>query len=450
MKKTLTIVSLIINVLIFLLLGFVAVNVVVSLVGVADWPVETPWLLEEFTSGGENPVGLVYSFAYVGGAFLLLAAIGQIVLDIVRLAKPETNGKFWVYCKNSATVVALSSAVFTLLLWVLRDVTGENALSHIGFNLGDGSIVLLIVAPVLALVSGLFTEYLPKTPFWHTVLLPLGTYLYVIANVVLSVGVTGFGGYPIFAVTDNNPVWMVALVAAIIAVASYILGAIYWLLQAAMRKATSPEPSLVVEEVKEEEEAPAETVEETVPTAVEEEPTEEPVPETTEEPTPETAEESKQEEKSAEEEPTPEPTPVVDVAPAKKKIIIVRKPNKELADAYREEPLIRERRVSTRKEEPVIQAEESVSESETASEITSGEEPKIKKSNVATYNDRPRVYHVSKQSDSGRWQVKLATGVKAIRLFDTQEEAIMYAKGLVKTMGGSIRVHSVKGKMRKH
>ena len=72
------------------------------------------------------------------------------------------------------------------------------------------------------------------------------------------------------------------------------------------------------------------------------------------------------------------------------------------------------------------------------------------KKDVATYNNRPRVYHVSKQSDSGKWQVKLATGVKAIRLFDTQEEAIAYAKGLVKTMGGSIRVHSVKGKMRKH
>jgi hypothetical protein len=64
------------------------------------------------------------------------------------------------------------------------------------------------------------------------------------------------------------------------------------------------------------------------------------------------------------------------------------------------------------------------------------------------YMNRPRVYHISKQ-ESGQWQVKLATGQKAIKLFSTQEEAINYAKGLVKTQGGSIRVHSLKGKMRK-
>jgi hypothetical protein len=63
--------------------------------------------------------------------------------------------------------------------------------------------------------------------------------------------------------------------------------------------------------------------------------------------------------------------------------------------------------------------------------------------------NRPRVYHISKQIDSGKWQVRLATGQKAIKLFDTQEQAIFYAKSLVKSQGGSIRVHSLKGKMRK-
>ncbi|MFA6619700.1 MAG: DUF2188 domain-containing protein [Bacilli bacterium] len=38
---------------------------------------------------------------------------------------------------------------------------------------------------------------------------------------------------------------------------------------------------------------------------------------------------------------------------------------------------------------------------------------------------------------------------KAIKLFDTQEQAIQYAKSLVRTQGGSIRVHSLKNKMRK-
>jgi hypothetical protein len=59
-----------------------------------------------------------------------------------------------------------------------------------------------------------------------------------------------------------------------------------------------------------------------------------------------------------------------------------------------------------------------------------------------------RVYHISRHI-SGKWQVKLASGGKAIKLFNTQEEAIAFAKDLVKTQGGSIRVHSLLGKLRK-
>ena len=51
---------------------------------------------------------------------------------------------------------------------------------------------------------------------------------------------------------------------------------------------------------------------------------------------------------------------------------------------------------------------------------------------------------------SQQWQVKLAHGEKAIKLFATQAEAIRFVKDLVKTQGGSIRVHSLKGKIRKH
>jgi len=60
-----------------------------------------------------------------------------------------------------------------------------------------------------------------------------------------------------------------------------------------------------------------------------------------------------------------------------------------------------------------------------------------------------RVYHITKQADSGMWQVKLAKGAKAIKLFDTQAEAIAFTKGLVESRGGSYRIHSIKGKIRK-
>jgi len=70
-----------------------------------------------------------------------------------------------------------------------------------------------------------------------------------------------------------------------------------------------------------------------------------------------------------------------------------------------------------------------------------------KKKETKKYKDTARVYHVS-QHILG-WQVKLAKGEKVIKTFKTQKEAIEYAKSLVKTNGGSIRVHSMKGSIRK-
>jgi hypothetical protein len=95
----------------------------------------------------------------------------------------------------------------------------------------------------------------------------------------------------------------------------------------------------------------------------------------------------------------------------------------------------------------VVQDEEGSEEAEEAEEAK--EEEEEKKTNPTGYMNRPRVYHIAKQDTTGKWQVRLATGQKAIKLFDTQEEAINYAKGLVKSQGGSIRVHSLKGKTRK-
>ncbi len=60
-----------------------------------------------------------------------------------------------------------------------------------------------------------------------------------------------------------------------------------------------------------------------------------------------------------------------------------------------------------------------------------------------------RVYHISKQRAINQWQVKLAGGEKAIKYFNTQQEAIDYAKELVAKNGGSIRIHSLTGQMRK-
>ena len=103
--------------------------------------------------------------------------------------------------------------------------------------------------------------------------------------------------------------------------------------------------------------------------------------------------------------------------------------------------------------EPIQEAK-----AEKVSEETIEEEKKpTKKSSKKTisstygkYDGKARVYHISRSKlIGGQWQVKLANGEKAIKLFVTQKEAIEYAKKLVRTQGGSIRIHSMKGQIRK-
>ncbi len=100
---------------------------------------------------------------------------------------------------------------------------------------------------------------------------------------------------------------------------------------------------------------------------------------------------------------------------------------------------------TTEEDALVSYAPEDSEEEEEATERKELEE-QIKK---GSYNGRARVYHISKHKDGMRWQVRLATGKRAIKLFRTQNDAIVFAKELVKKNGGSIRIHSLKGKMRK-
>ena len=55
-----------------------------------------------------------------------------------------------------------------------------------------------------------------------------------------------------------------------------------------------------------------------------------------------------------------------------------------------------------------------------------------------------RTYHVVKRAD-GKWEVKFAGGQKAIKLFNTQKEAVEYTKEMAKNQDGSMLVHNSKG-----
>ena len=59
-----------------------------------------------------------------------------------------------------------------------------------------------------------------------------------------------------------------------------------------------------------------------------------------------------------------------------------------------------------------------------------------------------KTYHVSLNED-GKWQVKGEKAGKALKLFDTQKEAIAYAKTVAGNQEGNIVIHKVDGKIRK-
>lgn len=101
-------------------------------------------------------------------------------------------------------------------------------------------------------------------------------------------------------------------------------------------------------------------------------------------------------------------------------------------------------------EEPVKEERKSSKTTTSKKTSTASKTKKTASSSPKKYKDGARVYHIARSKFVSRhWQVKLAGGEKAIKIFPTQAEAINYAKELVKKQGGSIRIHSMKGQLRK-
>lgn len=62
------------------------------------------------------------------------------------------------------------------------------------------------------------------------------------------------------------------------------------------------------------------------------------------------------------------------------------------------------------------------------------------------------IYHVSKRDNNGReWKVFIQGSTRVIKLFDTQAEALAYAKALCKNKndGSTVMLHGLDGKIRK-
>ncbi|HOA11552.1 MAG TPA: DUF2188 domain-containing protein, partial [Bacilli bacterium] len=74
------------------------------------------------------------------------------------------------------------------------------------------------------------------------------------------------------------------------------------------------------------------------------------------------------------------------------------------------------------------------------------EKPKAKKAKAKeTEKEYDRIYHIMKRAKDDRWIVKIAQSRKAIKIFDTQKEAIAYAEILASNNNGVVRVFASKG-----
>lgn len=190
------------------------------------------------------------------------------------------------------------------------------------------------------------------------------------------------------------------------------------------------------EEAKPVEEKKEETTkaEEAPKAAVMSEPAEEPkLEEKKEEPeVEEKVEEPKVEEPKAEEAPKEEAKPVEE-KPAEKKAPAKKAPAKKPAE----------------KKEPAKKEEKKPAEKKAAPAKKVEEKKPAEKKAAEEKKSSGKVYHISQHPTEDKWQVKLAKGEKALKLFDTQAEAIAYAKEVAGNQEGSIRVHSREGKIRK-
>lgn len=176
------------------------------------------------------------------------------------------------------------------------------------------------------------------------------------------------------------------------------------------------------------------------PAPVKEEPKPEPEP-VKEEP----KEEAKPEPEPAKEEPKPEATPVIVninmVDPKKEEEKPAEeKPAPKKAPAKKAAPKKEEAKPAPKKEAPK-KAEPKKEEPKKAA-------PKKAESKKEDDEPKDKIYHISQHPTANKWQVKLQGSDKAIKLFDTQAEAIEYAKALAKSQNGSVRLHSRKGSFR--
>ena len=103
--------------------------------------------------------------------------------------------------------------------------------------------------------------------------------------------------------------------------------------------------------------------------------------------------------------------------------------------------------VAVQEEEPPVQDEEADKEEAMPEDTKPAETtPEARTEKVKPAS---KTYHVSKRKAENKWQVKMAGGAKAIKMFNTQAEAIDFAKKLAENQEAKIVIHKEDGSFRR-
>ena len=385
-----------------------------------------------FGPNDPTPISVYLYFTVMSNLFVGLVALIEIPFFCKSIAKRRDQIPTFLYAAKLTAVTTVTITMGTALSWLAIQLGFETIIK-------GSQLFLHIIIPSLALLSFVIIESQAKIKFRHVfwVVLPVLLYagFYFSAIFFFDIGAKDWYMFAydyVEGVRSEN----INIVKSIISIVSFVLGPIVlsiviWLLNQLFHKiffvrkplprpedTKTPEGKkvVIIENAKKEEEASA---------PVEEEPVEEP-------------EEEKVEEAPAEEE---DEMPNVPEYRGKTETITAEesKPVKKASKPAKKAESAKKPAAEKKSEK---KAEKKAPAKKAAAPVAASE--------FGKYEGKTRVYHISQSKTvDGQWQVKLAGGDKAIKIFKTQKEAIEFAKGLIRTQGGSIRIHSMKGKMRK-
>ena len=387
--------------------------------------------VEIFGPNDPTPISVYLYFTVLSNIFVGLVSLIEIPFLIKSISKRRDQIPTFVYAAKLAAVTTVTITMATSLSW-LGIQMGYDAI------LKGSHLFLHLITPALALLSFVVIESQAKIKFRHVfwVLIPVLLYagFYFSAIFLFDLGAKDWYllayDYVEGVRSENVNLVKSSISIAVFVVGPVILSIVIWLLNQLFHKIIfvrkplpRPEDTVTPEGKK------VVIIEDT--NKVKEEPAVEPEP-VKEEPAPV---EEKVEEAPAEEE---DEMPIVPEYRGKTETITAEesKPVKKNAKPAKKAE-------SAKKSAPAKKpAEKKPAAKKAVAPAASSE--------FGKYEGKTRVYHIAQSKTiDGQWQVKLAGGDKAIKIFKTQKEAIEFAKGLIRTQGGSIRIHSMKGKMRK-